>query len=356
MKRQLISLIVILPLLSLSSSLEVYAQGGDPNLRGAKPAPAPGVKESKPSGPAPHTLSFGMERKGKLDPKTSDRSADGSFYEEMILKAESEDLLTFHVKSDNPSLCPSPGLQIFGRNNAEVAVEEAPSGDFKIATPTGGLPANGDYHVRVTCTLSGRNAVPFKIKVDRVGMTAVAYVDRFNKIYANYRENDPASVEETVAKLERLVREAPERPTASERLGIIYLEVRKDTGKAELAMNQAIKASGVALIKVSFDSKWRQMTKLRSGELGFEDKRTGWLRIQAGMVTLHDASNKTLATLTGQQIKELSKTVVSAYNLVTITVNNSRKPYIFAPESMRPVEADLVVKLIQNHVVGKVIN
>jgi hypothetical protein len=62
---------------------------------------------------------------------------------------------------------------------------------------------------------------------------------------------------------------------------------------------------------------------------------------------------KTLATVSKPQIKELSKTVVSAYNLITITTNNSRKPYIFAPESMRQVEADLVVKLIDNHIVGR---
>jgi hypothetical protein len=123
-------------------------------------------------------------------------------------------------------------------------------------------------------------------------------------------------------------------------------------------MNQAIKTGGVARIQISFDNKWRQMAKLRSGDIGFEDKRTGWLRIQSGIITLHDASDKTLATLTGQQIKDLSKTLVSAYNMVTITTNNPRKPNIFnfAPESMRPVEADLVVKLIQNHVVGRAIN
>jgi len=347
----MISLIVILPLLSLFSSLEVCAQGGDPSLPGAKPTPAPGAKDSKSASsvPAQHALTFGVERKGKLDPKTSGKNADGRFFEEMILKAESGDSLTFRVKGDNPSL----GLQILGKNNAEVPVAKDASGDFKISTPTGGAPANGDYRVRVTGALSDRNAVPFTIKVDRLGLTATAYAERFNKIYANYRESDPASVEETVAKLERLGRDDPMRPTAFERLGIIYLEVRGDVGKAERAMEQTIKANGVVRIKISFDGKWRPMAKLRSGDLGFEDKRSGWLRIQAGQLTISDAGDKLMASLSGQQIKELSKTLVSAYNMVTITANNTRRPYVFAPEAMRQVEAELVVKLIQNHVMGK---
>lgn len=342
---------MILSLLILFSSHEIYAQGGAGDLPGSKTTPAPTAKDPKSasSGSLAPALNFGVEKKGRLDPKTSDKSADGSFFEEMILKAESEDSLIFRVKGDNPSI----GLRIIGRNNAEVAVAKDFSGDFKIMTPSGGLPANGDYRVRVTGALIGRNAVPFTIKVDRVGLTAVSYVERFNKIYANYRESNPASVEETVAKLERLGRDDPSRPTAFERLGIIYLEVRRDVGKAERAMEQAIKANGVVRIQISFDNKWRPMTKLRSGAIGFEDKRMGWLRIQAGQLTISDASDKLLTSLSSQQIKDLSKTLTSAYSLVTIIPNNNRRPYVFAPEAMRQVEADLVVKLIQNHVVGK---
>jgi hypothetical protein len=185
-------------------------------------------------------------------------------------------------------------------------------------------------------------------------LTAVAYVERFNRILASYNNKDPASVDETVVKLEKLAKDAPNYPAAFERLGIIYLEVRKDAAKAEWAMDRAVKTNGAAIFQVAFDNKWRQMTKLRSGDMGFEDKRIGWLKIQAGIITLQDAgNNKTLVTISGPQIKELSKNVVSAYNLVTITTKNSRKPYIFAPEAMRQVEADLVVKLINNHVVGR---
>jgi hypothetical protein len=355
MKRQLIILTIILPLLSLFSALEVYAQGGSAELPGAKPAPTPkpktGARDTKsPShAPANPTLAFGEGKNGRLDPKTSDKNTDGSYYEEMILNAKGEDWLTFHVEGDNPLL----GLQILDKNNVEVPVARDPSGDFKINTPTGGVPADGEYRVRVSGVLIGKNASPFKISVNRLGLTVIAYVERFNQINSNYRESDPSSVEETVTKLEELGRVSPAYSTAFEMLGRIYLDVRKDTVKAEAAMEQAIKAKGVALVRISFDNQWRRMAKMRSGDYGFEDPRSGWLKIGPGQVTLTDMSNKTLASLSGQQIKDVSKTLVAAYNTITITADNTRKPYVFAPRTMQPAETDLVIRLIQNHVMGK---
>jgi hypothetical protein len=355
MKRQLISLITILPLLILFSSLDVYAQGGDPNLRGTKPPPAPtpkppSVRGSRPvsNTPVMPTLSVGEERKGRLDP--SDKSADGNFVEEMILlNVKSDDWLSFHIESDNPST----SLQIFDRSNGEVAVAKDISGDFKLATPTAGAPADGDYRLRVTCAGAGKNAVPFTIKVNRLGLTSVAYAERYQKIYANYRKEEPASVEETVANLEELGRDNPSRSTAFELLGIIHFEVRKDVGRAEVAMEQALRANGTAVIQVSFDNQWRRLAKLRSGDFGFEEARSGWLKIGPGQMTLTDLSGKTLGMLSGQQIKELTKTLIGPYNMVTITANNIRKPYIFAPKTMQQAETDLVIKLIQTHVVGR---
>jgi hypothetical protein len=360
MKRQLTFLIIILPLLSLFSTLEAYAQGGAPKLTGAEPAPTPkpnktGVRDTKsPSrAPANPTLAFGEGKNGRLDPKTSDKSADGSYYEEMILNAKSDDWLSFHVEGDNPLL----GLQILDKNNAEVPVAKEPSGDYKINTPTGGVPADGEYRVRVTGMLIGKDASPFKINVNRLGLTVMVYVERFNQINSNYRESDPASVAETLSKLEELVRDDPSRSTAFELLGRIYLDIRKDIAKAEAAMEQAIKTRGVALVKISFDNKWRQMTKSRSGDYSFEEPRLGWLKIGPGQVTITDLSNNSLLNLSGQQIKESTKAVVSGknseYNLVTITADSARKPYIFAPKTMQPAETDLVIRLIQNYVVGK---
>ncbi|MGH9755907.1 MAG: hypothetical protein ACREA2_24255 [Blastocatellia bacterium] len=350
MKRQLISLMIILPLLSLFFSLEIYAQGGDPSLTGVKPTPAAKDSKSPSTGAVTPILSIGREKDGKLDPKTSKKIASGGFFEDLLLNnAKSEDLLSFRIESGNPSL----GLQILGKNKAEVAVARDPSGDFKINTPTGGLPADGDYWIRVTGAFGGRNAVPFTIKVNRLGLTTVAYVERYRKIDANYRKDDPASAEETVAKLEDLGKADPSRALTIERLSRIHLEDRKDAAKAGAAMERAIKAKGEVNIGISFDNKWRTMSKSRSGDYNFQDKRVGQIKIQAGQLTLPDPSNKKPVILTGQQIRELTKTLVATYTLVTITADNNRRPYVFAAETMQQAEADLVIKLIQNHVMGK---
>ena len=92
---------------------------------------------------------------------------------------------------------------------------------------------------------------------------------------------------------------------------------------------------------------------MKSGNYGFEDARSGWLKIGPGQITISDLSNKPLASLSGLQIKDLLKTPVAAYNMVSITADNTRKPYVFAPKTMQMAEADLIIRLIQNHVVGK---
>jgi hypothetical protein len=157
-----------------------------------------------------------------------------------------------------------------------------------------------------------------------------------------------------VAQLEALAKADPSRSPAFERLGIIYLDPLRDVEKAQVAMEQAIKNKGVAVIRIAFDSQWRRLAKVKSGEYGFEDARWGWLKIRPGQVTLVDPVNKPLATVNGMQIKEFSKNLVSAYSLVTITADNQRKPFVFMPKSTASAETDLIMNLIQNHVVGKV--
>ena len=138
---------------------------------------------------------------------------------------------------------------------------------------------------------------------------------------------------------------------------------RRDGGvtppQVEAAMEQAIKDKSSAIIEISFDSKWRKMAKSRSGNYGFEDNSLGWIKIESGKLTFTDRTNKPLmndkaeATLTGQQIKDLTKTLVATFTLIELTTYNKSKPYIFAAGDMKPVEADLVIKLIQKHVMGK---
>jgi hypothetical protein len=198
-------------------------------------------------------------------------------------------------------------------------------------------------------------------RTNRASLTTVEYSDRYGQIYYDYAKSK-ATLDATVTGLEELVKLAPDdrtRSTTYQFLGLLYLHGRHDAAKAEAYMEKAIKANGSALVEISFDNKWRQMGKLRSGEFDFEDRGKGWLRIENGKLTLTGMNNeplqndKTTASLTGEQIKDLSKTLSSTFTMVWITTNNTRRPYIFATRDKRQDEAELVIKLIKKHVQGK---
>jgi hypothetical protein len=368
MKRQRIPLFVAVAALALFSWLDakngVYAQSGKGALPTTKPTPAPKPRPTttKPSTPAPPvapvtpvtpTLVFNQELNGRLDPQGSEKGAGGSLFQEYILNAKSNELLTIRLQSETPAL----GLQILDGEKKEVALtKDAASGEFKISSPTGALPGDGEYRLRVTGAVSGKTTIPYTVRVNRLGLTGNAYNERFNNIYTAYAalpEGNSAGLDETLAKLEELAKDDENRATTFELLGIIYLYNKHDAAKAGQAMEQAIKLKGAAVVKINYDSQWRRMAKLRSGNFGWEDARTGWLRIRPGQIALTDPSNKTLASLSGPQIKELSKILTATSNLVTITAENVRKPFVFAPGSGQQAEADLVIKLIQNYVMGK---
>src|SRR5215813_7359390 len=199
-------------------------------------------------------------------------------------------------------------------------------------------------------------------KIKRASLSTPEYTDRYRQIYYDYA-NSKASLDVTVTGLEELVKLAPDDGTRSityQFLGLLYLHGRHDAANAEAAMEKAIKANGSAIVEILFDNKWRQMAKSRSGEFDFEDRGRGWLKIENGKLTLTDLNSqpllndKTTASLTGQEIKDLSKTLAAAFTLVQITTNNTRRPYIFATRDKRQDEAELVIKLIKKHVQGKV--
>lgn len=349
MKRQLFSCAVLSVLIlfaPFNASFKVYGQGGDGKLTpDPKPTPTPkGGKGAKPAAPVTPTLSFNEEEKGRFDPRAAEK------FEEFLLAAKSSDWLTFKLTSENPAL----NLQLFDKDKTEIPLsKDAASGEFKVATASGALPADGEYRVRVTGPGTGRTAIPFTLKANRLGLLTSVYNERFQKIVLNYREEDQAAADEAVNKLEELVKEDANRASTFEMLGIIYLYNKHDYEKAEQAMAQAIKLNGAAVVKITYDAQWRRVAKLRTGKFGWEEARTGWLRIRPGQLVLTDPSNKSLASLNGQQIRELSKIVTATSYMVSITAENMRRPFIFAPASLQSAEADLVVKLIQNHVMGK---
>ncbi len=356
MKRQPIPTFITIAALLLFSSLDakvsVYAQSGTGELPPVKPTPTPKpvVRNNRPTSAVSNVLAFGQELKGRIDPRGSEKGAGGILFEEFELTAKSNDLLNFQIQSSDSGL----GLQILDKDNAEVpVVKDSATGSFNLKTQTGGLPADGEYRVRVTGAVSGRSSVPFSIKVNRLGLTVNVYNERLNQIYSNFRDNDPASVDETLAKLEELTKDDSHKAGAFELLGIIQLYNKRDFEKAETAMEQAIKLSGAAVVKITFDAQWRRMVRQRNGKFEWQESRQGWVRIRPGQLTLTDLGNRTLASVDGSQIRELSKILTATRNLVTITGENTRRQFIFEPGSGEQAEADLVIKLIQNHVMKK---
>jgi len=337
---------------AFSDNFNICAQGGDAKLTPLpKPTPAPKTetKSSRPAAPVSNVLAFGQEMKGRIDNRRSDKGAGGSLYEEYVLNAKSEDLLTFQLQSSDPSV----GLQVLDQNNTEIPLTKySDNGDYSLKTQTGGLPADGEYRVRVVGEARAKT-VPFSMKVNRMGLVVNVYNERLTQIYNNFKENDPASLDETVAKLEELTKDDSFKAGAFEFLGILYLYNKRDFEKAEAAMERAIRLNGAAVVKITFDAQWRRMARQKSGQFGWEETRSGWVRIRPGQLTLTDLGNRTLASVSGAQVKELSKVLTADRNLVTITGENARRQFVFEPGSGEQAEADLVIKLIQNHVMGK---
>jgi hypothetical protein len=222
-----------------------------------------------------------------------------------------------------------------------------------------GFAQTGDAHLGPLPpkTKPGRKSAP---KSNRASLTAEEYSVRYGQIYYDYA-NSKASLDVTVTRLEELVKFATvdsTRSTTNQFLGLLYLHGRHDVAKAEAAMDMAIKNNGSAIVEITFDKKWRQMTK-RSGNYEFDDPGKGWIKIASGKILFTDRNNKPIMIgkdeliLTGQQIEKVSPTLVSAFSLVEIAASNTRKPYIFAAGDMRQDEADLVIRLIKKHVIGK---
>ncbi|MCI0663159.1 MAG: hypothetical protein L0220_19000 [Acidobacteria bacterium] len=361
MKRHSLSAYLSLPVLvlfwTLNATPNIYAQGGSGQLPGAKPTPTPAPKggtrvNRSSAGTAENpTIAFNREITDRLDAKSSAKMPSGNlFFEEFMINAKSSDQLTFRIESEAPGIA----LQVFDKDKTEIAVaKDLSTGNYRFSTSSGGLPADGEYKLRVTGSLMGMASVPFSLTVNHIGLIPAVYNERLQGIYNNYRESDPNSVNETITKLEELTREDAGKPGAFEFLGVIYLYGRRDFAKAGTAMEQAIKTNGAAIVKITFDSQWRRMAKLKSGNFEWQEPRTGWLRIRYGQIILTDLANKPLASLKGAQIREIAKILTSTNQLIAMTAEGVRRPFVFLPGSKDLAEADLVMKLIQTHVMGK---
>lgn len=323
------------------------AQGGSGELPGTKPAP--GARPRREGAPAITAITLDRAIESRLDPRTSDKIAAGNFFQEYDWPAaRANDLYTIRLQTEDPNIV----VQVFDRENIEVPLSKDASGNWSVKTNTGGLPADGDYIVRVSGRIGVRKAVPYTMTVARQGLLPAIYNERFQNIILNFRESDPASVDETLARLDELAAEDDYKPGALEFIGIIQLYNKGDFEKAEKAMERAIKANGAAVLRIYHDKQWRGTVKGADGKFNFQEPQTGWLRIRPGRLLIADFGNRTLATLENGKVTEVLKIESGESSLVSVAADGAPTPYIFMPGTKQAAEADIVIRLIQKHVVG----
>ena len=375
-------LIICLALATLSLS-RVYARGaGDlPPVPKAKPKPAPkptvpatskskSDSKSDPKSATKNTaatatthnlqrepatiapVAFSQLTEGNLDPQSSGRLSASSYYDEYTLKATSADLFTIQLQTAHPDLA----VQVFDQNRAGLPILKDPrTGEFRLDTPGGTLPGDGEYHVRVIGSIAEAKAgpVPYTLKLNRTGLTEAGYQVRVQQIVSTFNAPATKNVDETIKALEQLTSEDPNRPQAYEYLGMVYLYDRHDLAKAVGLMGQAMKLGGAATFRVAYDTQWRRPVRRAGENFVFEDPRVSWLKLQPGQITLLDPTDaqRTVFSHSGKQIKEINR--VGATPLIMVRAIGTRKPYFFGPSSKDQGEAEVIVNMIKDYVLQK---
>jgi len=321
------------------------AQGGSGELPGTKPAPRP----RREGAPAISAITLDKSIESRLDPRTSDKIAAGNFFQEFDWPAaRANHLYSIKLQTEDPNIV----VQVFDRENVEVPLSKDASGNWSVKTTTGGLPADGDYIVRVSGRIGVRKAVPYTLTFARQGLLPAIYNERFQNIILKFRESDPTSVDETLTKLDELAAEDDYKPGALEFIGIIQLYNKGDFEKAEKAMERAIKANGAAVLRIYHDKQWRGMIKSADGKFNFQEPQTGWIRIRPGRLVISDYSNRTLAAIENGKVTEVLKIESGDSSLVSVAAEGAPTPYIFMPGTKQAAEAEIVMRLIQKHVVA----
>lgn len=374
MRRQQLYQIGLLISLGILQSPQILAQGGSGNLppvTKAKPTPTPKGKpsttkpatgaaantaaaESRPStstrrpASAP-SLAFNKEVNASLDAQSSGRIATGSYYNEYVLSAKASDLLALQFQPDSPALA----LRIYDAARSELPiVKDSMTGDYRFDTPTGTVPTDGEYRLRVLNTGEDKKAAgAYTLKVIRSGMTEAAYDAQLQKITGQFKSSDAANVDATITQLDQLIAADANKPGALELLGVIYLNHKGDTAKAESNMEQAIKLGGAAMFKIAYDGQWRRPKRVGQS-FEWEEPKQAWLRIQDGKAILADANNpqQNIFALPAVQIRSIERTPIGP--IINVQVM-PRRTYQFSPASKQGAEADLLMKLLQSHVLKK---
>jgi hypothetical protein len=375
MKRAQLYQIGLLISLSFFQIMPVLAQGGSGNLPPAtkpKPTPTPKGKASIPkpgvttaantnaaaesksatvnrrpaSAPA---LAFNKEVQASLDAQSSGRIATGSYYNEYALNAKASDLLSLQFQPDNPALA----LRVYDAARTELPiVKDSMTGDYRFDTPTGTVPMDGEYRLRVLNTSEDKKAAgAYTLKVIRSGMTEAAYDAQLQKITGQFQGGDAANVDATITQLDQLIAEDANKPGAFELLGVIYLNHKGDASKAESTMEQAIKLGGAGMFKIAYDGQWRRPKRVGQN-FEWEEPKQAWLRIYDGKAILADPNNpqQSIFALPTALIRSIER--VAQAPVINIQ-GQARRNYQFSPASKQMTEADLLVKLLQVHVLKK---
>jgi hypothetical protein len=375
MKRQRLYYIGLLIALSCFQAQQLLAQRGSGNLppaTKAKPTPTPKGKtsapkpstntaantntavESKPSSltrrpPSAPALAFNKEVSASLDAQSSGRIATGSYYNEYALTVKASDLLSIQFQPDNPSLV----LRIYDPARTELPiVKDSMTGDYRFDTPTGTVPVDGEYRLRVLNTSEDKKAAgAYTLKVVRSGMTEAAYQAQLQKVAGQFNSGDAANVDATITQLDQLIAEDTNKPGAYELLGVIYLNHKGDTAKAESNMEQAIKLGGAGLFKIAYDGQWRRPKRVGQS-FEWEDPKQAWLRIHEGKAILADPNNpqQNIFALQAAQIRSIERIAQAPVINVQLL---ARRTYQFSPASKQAAEADLMMKLLQSYVLRK---
>ncbi len=345
------------------SAFPVMGQGGSGRLPGSKapkPKPTPKVVREEPVAPPPSArapatvppIAYNQLVTASLDPKTAGQIKAGIYYDDYVLQGSDDEIFTIFLQSPNPGLT----VQVYDKDGRGLPTLRDPrSGEFKLDTQGGTLPAAGEYRLRVVGVVTEGSGGPigYTIRLNRTGLTETGYQERLQSIILAFNAPETKNVDDTIAKLERLVDEDASQPGAYELLGVMYLYNRNDATKAAGAMENAIKLKGAAVFRVTHDPVLgRSPRRAKDGQYDWVEARTSWLRIQPDQLALADMTNEQeiIFSLNGSQIREALTSKTGTMTIISIKTPTQSKGYSFSPGTKSQPEADLILKLLRTYV------
>ena len=365
MNKRIFLITSVFLLLTFSGNTQVLAQGGDARLPGAKstrpkptPTPAPKTVREEPPAPvaarAPASIlpvAFNQLVTGSLDPQKSGQIKVGIYYDEYSVALSDADLFTIFLQSTNPALA----VQIYEKEGKGLPTLRDPrSGEFKLDTPGGTVPKEGEYHVRIVGAVDPSiGPIGYTLRLNRTGLTEAGYQARLQGITAAFNAPDSKNIDDTISRLEKLTADDDSEPGAWELLGVMYLYHKNDQAKAAAAMEKSIALKGAAVFRVTYDPQpGRRANKKPDGQYDFVDPKSGWLRIMPDRLLLVDASNEQahVLNLSSSQIKEVTPSKMNTLLVILLKSVDQSRPYAFSPGSKSQPEIDLILKTIRQHV------